>query len=400
MDYKKLKYLFTIMSLVFFISNYIDNIEHIPIINLPLNKETDIIVYCIYSAIFVFCLIHLFNERTNYNIKFEVSFISILFIIVTIVNFRTVIFSYLPEISSSLLVSFLIAYFSHILIEELTLIRNREEARKLNLPTYPSSVIAIIIGMTVLSVIIFCGWLYFAINYLDWLFIKQNIHFLLISFLLFLIFFLREEIYLRLKIFNWEELKVEKETTKKTREHHDRRYQELGLVKIKFGQSRSNELYSYIRKDDSDSIETYFLKGNDPDEVFSFGFTALVFAAAEGSLNAVNKIIEHGADVNVKNSKGITALCFAARYNHHEIAEVLLNNGADPNECSIATETPLQIATIYGHEGIVKLLLNTKDIDIERKTLVTNKSALELAMDHGHGEIAKMIRKKLRTLGS
>ncbi len=61
------------------------------------------------------------------------------------------------------------------------------------------------------------------------------------------------------------------------------------------------------------------------------GFTALMFAARAGSLDAVRALLDAGADVNDTLSDGESALVVATANAHWEVASVLLDRGADPN---------------------------------------------------------------------
>jgi hypothetical protein len=399
MDYKGLKNIFILYSIVSFIAKYTNGIKDIPILNIPLNEGTDNVVYSLYVFIFMLSLTHLIVERKNYKLIFEIFLLTLIFIPVTVAKFWQDINPYLVEISISLLFSFLVSYFSHISLEGLSFIRSKKESKQLRLPRIPVAVRSKLIFNSLLTGVFIFLFVFFSQKYLNYFFITQKILFLTItSFFVFLIIFLREEIYLKLKIFNWEEIRNRKREEKEINDSHDRDYQQLGLIKTDLSSSKSQEVYSYIKSQDVNAIDNYYLKGNDPNEIFAFGFTALIHACAEGKTNSVNKLIEHGADLNIKNSKGRTALGFAARYNYYEIVKILLEKGANPNECSLGTETPLQIASIFGNEETIKLLLEVEGIDIKRKTLVTNKTALELAMDNGHGNIAKIIRNKIQTL--
>lgn len=346
----------------------------------------------------MFSIIPLIAERKNYKVIFELVLLLLFFCTVTVAKFWQDISVYLVEISFSLLFSFLISYFSHISFEGLSFIRSKKESKQLRLPRIPVVVRSTLIFNSLLTVVLIFLFLYFSQKNLNWFFIKQNNLFLIvIPFFVFLTIFVREEIYLKLKIFNWEELKHRKREEKEINNSHDRDYQQLGLIKTDLSPSKSKEIYAYIDSEDTNAIESYYSKGNDPNEIFAFGFTTLIHACAEGKTNSMNKLIEHGADLNIKNSKGRTALGFASRYNYYEIVKILLEKGANPNACSIGTESPLQIASIYGNEETVKLLLEFEGIDIKRKTLVTNKTALELAMDNGHGNIARIIRNKIQS---
>jgi hypothetical protein len=396
MDYKASKTIFILFSIVSFLTKYVDEIKEVPVLKIPLNEKTDSIIYYLYIFIFLFAFVHLIVERKNFKFTFEFPLIFLLFSTVSVSKFWLNLSPFLLEISTSLLMTFLTAYFSHISIEDLSFIRNKKKAKQLKLPRVPAAVRSVLIFSSLLTIILVSVWLYFAKNHFDYVFINK--HYILITvvpFLVFLTFFLRDELCLRLKISNWEELKSRKVKLKKVYESHDRDYQQLGLIRTDLSPSNSQKISFFIKNDDIENIDKYYLEGNDPNELFGFGFTSLIFASAEGKIDSVKKIIEHGADLNIKNSKGRTALGFASRHNYHQIVEILLKKGANPNKSSLGTESPLQIAAIYGNEESVELLLKSDNIDINRKTLVTNQTALDLAMENGHGNIAKLIRKKL-----
>ena len=56
-----------------------------------------------------------------------------------------------------------------------------------------------------------------------------------------------------------------------------------------------------------------------------------MFAAFNGHTGTVKLILEHGADVNAKDSDEQTALMFAAEKGYTEIVKLLLEYGADAN---------------------------------------------------------------------
>lgn len=61
------------------------------------------------------------------------------------------------------------------------------------------------------------------------------------------------------------------------------------------------------------------------------GFTALLFAARAGAADAVNALIDAGANVNDTLSDGESALVVATANAHWQLADLLLDRGADPN---------------------------------------------------------------------
>jgi ankyrin repeat protein len=61
------------------------------------------------------------------------------------------------------------------------------------------------------------------------------------------------------------------------------------------------------------------------------GFTPLLFAVRAGSIQAVEVLVEAGANVNDLLSDGESALIVAAANAHWQLADFLLDHGADPN---------------------------------------------------------------------
>ena len=52
-------------------------------------------------------------------------------------------------------------------------------------------------------------------------------------------------------------------------------------------------------------------------------WTALMFAAAEGHLENVKLLLEHGADYKLKDIDGDTAASFAAKNGHSQVAKII-----------------------------------------------------------------------------
>ncbi len=60
-------------------------------------------------------------------------------------------------------------------------------------------------------------------------------------------------------------------------------------------------------------------------------WTALMFAARQGSLNAVRALVEARADLNLTDPDGTTALVLAIINGHYDTAAILVEKGANPN---------------------------------------------------------------------
>ena len=94
------------------------------------------------------------------------------------------------------------------------------------------------------------------------------------------------------------------------------------------------------------------------------GYTPLndVLAQVDPSREAkvveiVRRLLEHGADPNVRLPGGSTALHEASSWGSPEVARLLLSYGANIDEKDEAGETPFQVASSRGHDEIMKLLL-------------------------------------------
>ena len=72
--------------------------------------------------------------------------------------------------------------------------------------------------------------------------------------------------------------------------------------------------------------------------------TPLHFACFRGKLDVAQLLLDHGAQVNVKNHKGETPLHLASRLMSLEAAWILLKYGADLNAENFESETPFQLA--------------------------------------------------------
>ncbi len=118
------------------------------------------------------------------------------------------------------------------------------------------------------------------------------------------------------------------------------------------------------------------------------GWTALLFAAAQGHVAAVRALIAGGADDQV-DSDGDTALIFAARNGNTALVELLLEVGADKHHKNADGDTALIEATWKGDAGTVRELLKAgANPDQNNEDRMT---ALMFAARNGHLEIVRML---------
>lgn len=90
------------------------------------------------------------------------------------------------------------------------------------------------------------------------------------------------------------------------------------------------------------------------------GRTALHQAAIENWMDEVDLLLEHKADVNVKDQANWTPLCHAAKLGHGLVMKKLMQAGADINSVNDELSTPLHLASANGHFECVRLLLDKK----------------------------------------
>lgn len=111
---------------------------------------------------------------------------------------------------------------------------------------------------------------------------------------------------------------------------------------------------------DCDEIAELLIRAgaNVNEYIAPFDVSFLHIAAASGNKRRVNLLIDHGADVNSKNSHGKCALQSALIDAGYETVELLLRRGADVNAVDDEGTSVLHQAASNGDKSIVLLLLS------------------------------------------
>ncbi len=104
------------------------------------------------------------------------------------------------------------------------------------------------------------------------------------------------------------------------------------------------------------------------------GWTALMYAARQGALDAARALVDCGASLNLADPDGTPALTFAIINGHYDVAALLVEKGADVNQPDRTGATPLYSA-------------------VDMHTLVTSFGRPELprAVTDGSVDAAKML---------
>ena len=97
--------------------------------------------------------------------------------------------------------------------------------------------------------------------------------------------------------------------------------------------------------------------------------TSIFTVATLGWIDETRKLIESGADLNVKDEEGWTPLMDAVLYGQEDVLKVLIEAGADINIKNNDGEDALQLAGKYGDWKIMEILFKTQKL--------TNKQELD-----------------------
>ena len=117
-------------------------------------------------------------------------------------------------------------------------------------------------------------------------------------------------------------------------------------------------------------------------------------AAKSGNLEAVQRLLSEGVDVDIYSSTigayfGCTALFWAAKHNHIKVVQFLLEKDAYIDAGAGMGGAPLHIAAYEGHSEIVELLIS-EGANAEAKT-----GDGTTVIDFANEEIAALIRKSI-----
>lgn len=99
-------------------------------------------------------------------------------------------------------------------------------------------------------------------------------------------------------------------------------------------------------------------------------------AATAGNTKRLQSYLLAGADLSQKDFSGRTPLHFAALHDHVEAIEFLLDHGADPRCVDILGETAMDLAETARATGAIRLLAPFKQNSVHDKiAAVSNTTA-------------------------
>ena len=157
-------------------------------------------------------------------------------------------------------------------------------------------------------------------------------------------------------------------------------------------------LQRLVEAGQEDKVEELLKQDVDVNEQAEAGWTALLYAAAQGYPRIVRLLLDAGANTDLGNALGITPLMYGARYGNIEVCRIMIEYGANPDLQDVYGMTALMISACIGNAEVAEMLLkagastNIKD----RNTM----SALDIAHKCKQGKIARMIRTANKSIQS
>ncbi|KAK0418778.1 hypothetical protein QR680_013769 [Steinernema hermaphroditum] len=152
-------------------------------------------------------------------------------------------------------------------------------------------------------------------------------------------------------------------------------------------------LHIAVFKDDLEAINALLDAGADPNEVGRNVLPPLHLAAMGGYADVARALIAKGAILHALDFVQFTALHCATYWGKEEVVEVLLFNGADPNYSGGVGDRPLHLASSKGSPKMVSLLL-----DVGADCLLADdegNTALHFAAKTQYGAIVDLLLCKL-----
>ncbi|VDM24253.1 unnamed protein product [Hydatigera taeniaeformis] len=170
---------------------------------------------------------------------------------------------------------------------------------------------------------------------------------------------------------------------------------------LKFGTEFSSKddedvplsLSQAIRANDVAAVTQALQRGVNPSEFEEGGTTTpLVEAAVRGYVDIMEVLLLHGASPFLSDILYNTALHWAVANCHMDCVVLLLDYGITMGRVNGSLRNPLMLAAYYGHEKIAQCLID-RGAEVGWPVSEHYESALTIASEKGHVEIAKILLK-------
>ena len=148
---------------------------------------------------------------------------------------------------------------------------------------------------------------------------------------------------------------------------------EDGNFMKRFLESVENTLVGAARAGDLEAIKQHIANGVDINALH-FDMPPLTWAAMMGQTQAVELLLQHGADVNGRNRDNNTALHLAMFLGRAETAELLLKSGADVTARNDDGATPIE--TLGVPWEMTKMLSEFMGVELEQEQVEAGKAKI------------------------
>ena len=125
--------------------------------------------------------------------------------------------------------------------------------------------------------------------------------------------------------------------------------------------ANGNTYLHYAERNDcyTNNLEAIISHGVDVNATHKNNVTALMIACGKGNEDAINVLLNAGADANIADANGNTCLHYAAGNDcYTKIFHVIISRGVDVNVTNESNVTALMIACVKGNKDAINVLLN------------------------------------------
>lgn len=121
--------------------------------------------------------------------------------------------------------------------------------------------------------------------------------------------------------------------------------------------STDHKLCKEIKNNNPDRVRVLLANGGNPNGIGKDGLTHLQLSLMLNNEKIIEILLEHGADPNtVFGHNKMSPLHYAVQFRHQSIVRQLVNHNADVNLRDLNGNTPYDLAVYYGYLELIKYL--------------------------------------------
>lgn len=164
----------------------------------------------------------------------------------------------------------------------------------------------------------------------------------------------------------------------------------LFLAGVPAGAATPSALLQAAREGSLPALQEQLRAGASADVAEGDGTRALHYAAWRSDVRMVEALLASGADANARTALQVTPLLLACEQGNADVVERLLRAGADPHARDASGETPLMVAARVGDAGAVRALLR-HGAEVNATDEHFAQTALMQAARYGNVEVTRLL---------